>query len=138
MEFPKFEKRENELETDLDKALYAMKHIKEMREMPSNYTGGAFELLFRTAKLVKLSKEELAMISLEQKRKWDEYAVRKHHINAMAKARAAALAEGFAQGLEKGRFGEQCEIALRMKRKNYPIPAIADISGLSEEEIREL
>lgn len=138
VEFPKFEKRENELETDLDKALYAMKHIKEMREMPSNYTGGAFELLFRTAKLVKLSKEELAMISLEQKRKWDEYAVRKHHINAMAKARATALAEGFAEGLEKGRFGEQCEIALRMKRKNYPIPAIADISGLSEEEIREL
>ncbi|MCR5029499.1 MAG: Rpn family recombination-promoting nuclease/putative transposase, partial [Fibrobacter sp.] len=58
IELPKFRKKLEELETDLDKCLYALCHIKELQKMPSTYTGSSFELLFRTAELAKFSKEE--------------------------------------------------------------------------------
>ena len=51
-----------------------------------------FELLFSTAKLAKLTKEEQKMIDEAQKAKWDNYAIHK-----------AAIDSGLAQGLTQGR-----------------------------------
>lgn len=138
VEFPKFVKRAGELETDLDRGLYALKHIKEMREMPPDYAGGAFEPLFRAAKLARLTREELAMITLEQKRKWDEYAIRKHHEDSLARARVEAAAEGRAEGLAEGLAEGRREMAKSMLADEMPIDKIVQYSGLSEEEIREL
>ena len=78
VELPKFRKKLEELETDLDKCLYALCHIKELRKMPSKYTGSSFELLFRTAELAKFSKEEQKMIDAAQKAKWDAYAIQSY------------------------------------------------------------
>ena len=78
VELPKFKKKLEELETDLDKCLYALCHIKELQKMPSTYTGSSFELLFRTAELAKFSKEEQKMIDAAQKAKWDAYAIQSY------------------------------------------------------------
>lgn len=142
VELPKFGKSLSELEGPLDKCLYALKHIKELREMPPSYTGSGFERLFLAAKLAKLTKEELAMIDLEQKRKWDAYAVRKHNRNVRSKAIAEGRAEGLAQGLAEGRAQGQiqkaCEMARGFRDAGVPLHVIANVSGLSEEEIQKL
>ena len=90
VELPKFRKKLEELETNLDKCLYALCHIKELRKMPSTYTGSSFELLFRTAELAKFSKEEQKMIDAAQKAKWDAYAIQSYREQEDARIREEA------------------------------------------------
>ncbi len=87
VELPKFRKKLEELDTNLDKCLYALCHIKELRKMPSTYTGSSFELLFRTAELAKFSKEEQKMIDAAQKAKWDAYAIQSYREQEDARLR---------------------------------------------------
>ena len=87
VELPKFRKKLEELDTNLDKCLYALCHIKELRKMPSTYTGSSFELLFRTAELAKFSKEEQKMIDAAQKAKWDAYAIQSYREQEDARIR---------------------------------------------------
>ena len=87
VELPKFRKKLEELETNLDKCLFALCLIKELRKMPSTYTGSSFELLFRTAELAKFSKEEQKMIDAAQKAKWDAYAIQSYREKEDARLR---------------------------------------------------
>ena len=87
VELPKFRKKLEELDTNLDKCLYALCHIKELRRMPPTYTGSSFELLFRTAELAKFSKEEQKMIDAAQKAKWDAYAIQSYREKEDARLR---------------------------------------------------
>ena len=50
----------------------------------------------------------------------------------------AAFSNGLREGLEKGREAERIEIAKSMLAKGYPVNAIADLTGLSLEEIDKL
>ena len=77
VELPKFNKPLDQLETTLDKGLYVLKNMKNLTQMPKQYANTVFELLFSTAYLAKLSKEEQKMIDEAQKAKWDEYAINK-------------------------------------------------------------
>ena len=110
VELPKFRKKLEELETNLDKCLYALCHIKELRKMPSKYTGSSFELLFRTAELAKFSKEEQKMIDAAQKAKWDAYAIQSYREQEDARIREEAArlrAEKARVQAEKSRLQEE-------------------------------
>ena len=110
VELPKFRKKLEELETNLDKCLYALCHIKELRKMPSKYTGSSFELLFRTAELAKFSKEEQKMIDAAQKSKWDAYAIQSYREQEDARIREEAArlrAEKARVQAEKSRLQEE-------------------------------
>ena len=120
VELPKFNKPLDELETTLDKALYALKNMKNMTQMPKQYANTVFELLFSTAKLAKLSKEEQKMIDEAQKAKWDEYAIHK-----------AAIDSGLQQGLNVARQ----EIAKKMLLDNESVDKIVKYTELSETEV---
>ena len=124
VELPKFNKPLDELETTLDKGLYALKNMKNMTQMPKQYANSVFALLFSTAKLAKLSKEEQKMIDEAQKAKWDEYAIHK-----------AAIDSGLRQGLQQGRNQRNREIAEKMLLKNKPIEEIKDFTELSEADV---
>lgn len=150
VELPKFKKGLGDLKTTLDKGLFLLKHIKELRKIPESYAGSGFEPLFSSAELARLTKEELKMIDYEQMRKWDEYAIRKYNRNVrknalnegrtegLAEGHAKGLAEGRAEGIKAGRKDGLRETALAMLRDNLPIEKIVLYSGLSEKEIREL
>src|SRR5574344_2594343 len=127
VELPKFDKKENELETELDYALYALRHIKELRRMPESYSGSPFELLFHISEVAKLSKEEQRMIDLAQKAKWDDFATHKY-----------AHDSGYKEGLDRGALNAKKSIARAMLKAGDSPQKVACISGLSEEEIREL
>lgn len=104
VELPKFKKKMDDLKTLLDKGLFALKNIKNLQKMPTFYAGTAFELLFSTSELARLSKEEQRMIDLEQMRKWDAYAIRKYAIETGHKEGFdAGHREGWQDGIREGR-----------------------------------
>ena len=51
---------------------------------------------------------------------------------------AASKEEGIAEGIEKGRFEEKKKTAKKMKEKGYSNNEIAELTGLSLEEITKL
>jgi len=135
VELPKFKKPLDELETTLDKGLYALKNMKNLTQMPKQYAKSAFELLFPIAEMAKLSKEEQKMIDEAQKAKWDAYAIEQFAIETgMEKGMKQGLEKGVQQGIEKATR----EIAKKMKARNRPISEIVEDTGLSEEEINAL
>ena len=127
VELPKFRKKLEELETNLDKCLYALCHIKELRKMPSTYTGSSFELLFRTAELAKFSKEEQKMIDAAQKAKWDAYAIQSYREKEDARIRE----EDARVRAEKARVQEE---ASRVQEENARVQA--EKSRVQEEASR--
>ncbi len=158
VEIPKFDKEAGMLKTALDKGLYALKNIKNLRKMPSGYEGSSFELLFQTAKLARLTKEEQKMIDAAQKAKWDENAIRDYNESQLRHGLERGLATGFKQGLQQGlqkglqkglRQGRQqgrkegvsakaTEIAKAMKANGLSREIILKCSGISEEEFAKL
>lgn len=55
VELPKFQKTLDELKNDLDRGLYALRHIEDLQAIPENFAGSNFELLFRSANLARLA-----------------------------------------------------------------------------------
>ena len=56
----------------------------------------------------------------------------------MVKGIEQGMAKGIEQGKNEGEMNERLKNARRMKTKGYPIDDIADITGLSAEEINSL
>ena len=120
VELPKFNKPLDELETTLDKWLYALKNIKNMTQMPKQYANSEFALLFSTARLAKLSKEEQKMIDEAQKAKWDNYAIHKAAVDS---------------GLRQGRIQKAREMAKKMLLDNESVDKIVKYTELSEADV---
>lgn len=78
-------------------------------------------------KLDRMSKEELAAYY----RHLDNIVILRDNINT-------ERAESRAEGLEEGRLEERKQNALRMKSKGFSISDIAEITGLSMDEIESL
>ena len=116
VELPKFNKPLDQLETTLDKGLYVLKNMKNLTQMPKQYANTVFELLFSTAYLAKLSKEEQKMIDEAQKAKWDEYAINK-------------------AALDRGRNQKACEVAKKMLLNNEPINKIIEYTDFPESVV---
>ncbi|MBC8986849.1 PD-(D/E)XK nuclease family transposase [Pedobacter sp. N36a] len=61
IELPSFNKTESELETDLDKWLYILKHMNTFTKTPVSFQRGVYFKFFQEAELIKMSKEERAI-----------------------------------------------------------------------------
>ena len=116
VELPKFNKPLDQLETTLDRGLYALKNMKNMSQMPKQYANTAFELLFSSAYLAKLSKEEQKMIDEAQKAKWDEYAINK-------------------AALDRGRNQKAREVAKDLLIEGDSVEKVVRVSKLSEADV---
>ena len=70
-----------------------------------------------------------------QKEYWDNYSIMMTALNkGLAQGRAEGRVEGFAEGEAKANR----ENARRMKTKGYPLEDIAEVTGLSPEEVERL
>jgi predicted transposase/invertase (TIGR01784 family) len=116
VELPKFNKPLDQLETTLDRGLYALKNMKNMTQMPKQYANTAFELLFSSAYLAKLSKEEQKMIDEAQKAKWDEYAINK-------------------AALDRGQNMARREVAKDLLAEGDSVEKVVRVSKLSEADV---
>ena len=123
VEVAKFNKSEYELETDLDKWLYLLKNMSTLLERPAALRDRVFGRLFDVAEYARLDDEE-----------------RKNYVESMNTARDTynqidfALNKGIGIGLEKKAY----EIARRMIAKGLDVDTIAELTGLTKEDIAKL
>ena len=127
VEVAKFDKREDELETDLDKWLYLLKNMSTLLERPAALRDRVFGRLFDVAEYARLDDGE-----------------RKNYVEAMNTARdtynqiAYAHETGHQKGREEGREEKAYEIARKMIAKGLDVDTIADLTGLTMDEILTL
>ena len=127
VEVAKFDKSEDELETDLDKWLYLLKNMSTLLERPAALRDRVFGRLFDVAEYARLDDEE-----------------RKNYVEAMNTARdtynqiAYAHETGHKEGREEGREEKAYEIARKMIAKGLDVDTIAELTGLTKDEILTL
>ena len=86
-----------------------------------------------------LSKEEREQYETEWKIYNDYFnTIESAEKKAAAEARAEGREEGRAEGREEGRAEEKCTIARNMKSQNLALELIAELTGLSIEEVKRL
>ena len=98
---------------------------------------------FEQAEIAHYTESERRQYFESQKEYWDNYSIMTTALNkglrqGRAEGRAEGLAEGRVEGLAEGEAKANRENARRMKAKGYAIHDIAEVTGLSEEEIERL
>ncbi len=120
---PKFKKGVDELKTGFDKWLYAIKHLCELQARPDNLSERIFERFFEKAAIAQFSPAEHVdyEASLKIYRDWK---------NTLDTAHDEGFDEGFEEGMKT--------IARKMLAVGESVDRIAQLTGLSEQQVRKL
>jgi len=103
------------------------------------YTDFGFKKLFEQAEIAKYDETERRRYYESQKEYWDYYSTMTTAMNkGIAKGRAEGRAEGIAEGRAEGIAKGRADVARNLKKKGMSVSDIADVTGLTEEEIRAL
>lgn len=130
LEMPKFNKKEDELESMFDKWLFVLRNLSSLFERPRALQNRVFDRLFEAAEIAKFNPKELGEYweSLKNFRDW--YSV-------MSTQLKKGREEGLKEGLEQGRK-EECFKNAKMKQAGIAFDVIAQVTGLSIGEIASL
>lgn len=140
LEMPKFTKQENELESLFDKWLYVIRNLAALMERPRVLQEKVFTHLFEAAEIAKFSRVERYEYeeSLKAYRDW-------FSVMTTAELRGEERGEergfkkgeekGLKEGLEKGRLEERLRNARGLKARGVDADIIAQVTGLSEDDI---
>ena len=123
LEMPKFNKREDELETMFDKWMFALRNLSRLLERPRALQERIFTRLFEQAEIARFTPQE----RLEYEESVKDY---RDYYSTVKTAHKKGLAEGRAEGIR--------ETARKMKQKGLPSDLIAEMTGLTTDEIGEI
>ena len=139
LEMPKFNKKEDELESMFDKWLFVLRNLSSLFERPRALQNRVFDRLFEAAEIAKFNPKELGEYweSLKNFRDW--YSVmstqlKKGHEEGLKEG----IEKGLNEGLEQGRKEEGFKNAKKMKQAGIAFDVIAQVTGLSIGEIASL
>lgn len=131
IEMPKFIEEELNIEDVLHRWLTFLGEPKEevldMLEIKDAKIGKAAKVLH----FLSSDPDTVRLAELREKAIWDE-------VSRLKGAKAEGIQQGIQQGLEQGIEQEKKNVARRMLAKGSSIEDIADITGLSIEEVCEL
>ena len=127
VEIPKFNKTEDELETMYDKWMYVLKNLSSLMNRPAALQERVFTRLFEQAEISKFNSDELRMYE-------DSVNAFRDIVNAIRSAEKKKFAEGRAKGLAEGR----AEIVRAMLAKGMAKDLIAELTGMSVDDINRL
>ena len=127
LEMPKFNKKEEELETMFDKWMFALSNLARLLERPKALQERIFARLFEQAEIAHFTPKERNEYVASKKEYWDVYSITKTSFN-----------KGLAEGMEKGLAQRNHEIARSMKADKLPIETIIKYTGLTAAEIEAL
>ncbi|SFF61476.1 Rpn family recombination-promoting nuclease/putative transposase [Thermoflexibacter ruber] len=135
VEIKKFDKSLEEIETHFDKWLYVLKNLVKIDEIPSKLQEKVFKKLFQIAEIARFDEKQLQSYRDSEKNYLDFTASLETSFNE-------GRVEGEKIGIEKGeKIGiekEKIEIAKNMIRKGFDNETIAEVTGLSIEQIEAL
>lgn len=127
LEMPKFNKKESELTSLMDKWLYAIKNLYQLDDRPGALREQVFQRFFEAAEIAHLSRDEFYGYIDSQKAKWDNK-------NVMD----TAIKKSLQQGIEQGRMDASKGIAQKMLLMGLPVEQVAQATGLTLNEIKQL
>lgn len=127
LEMPHFDKKENELETQLDKWLYFMKYLESFESIPIIFKNTVFVEAFTKAEIAKYTDAERANYQESLK----TYRDLKNSIDTSFDE---GKIEGKIEGIKEGKI----EVAKNFKNLGVAIEVIMQATGLSKNEIEEL
>jgi len=141
LELINFAKTEEQLESNLDRWLYVLKHMGRMDKIPVFMRKTIFEKVFSIAEYSNMTREEKDMYNTALKRKWDnqnvlDYAVATAREEGRKEERAKAEAEKQKILLEA--ISQTMNIARQLKQRGFATIEIAAMVGLPEHEIEQL
>ena len=119
LEMPKFNKTIDELETRFDKWLYVIKNLNWLDRIPNKLREKIFEKLFEVAEIAKFTPEQI--LNYENSLKY--YRDLKNSIDTAK---------------EEGKEERSIEIAKKLLNKGYQTDEIAEITGLTKNDINQL
>ena len=131
VELPKFNKREEELETHFDKWLYLLKHLPELKDRPVLVQGEIFKKLLQLAEIKRLTEKDMETY---KKSVTDYYDVQL----AMDYAREEAFEKGIEKGRNEARKEEKIFVIQKCLQMNLPVETIVNLTGYSKEQITRL
>ena len=131
IELDNFTKNEAELETDEEKWLFFLKTIANALEVPKALQTGEFKQACELLNLMTKSTQE--RMEYDNMR-YAERSMQSTYEAERTEADAKAEAKGIAEGERKAKI----ELAKKMLLKKKPLEEIAEITGLSVEELAKL
>ncbi len=131
IELPKFTKDEAELETLLEKWIYFIKHASDLEMVPASADHAALRAAYDIANTFGWSRNELEVYEYWSMRVQDERgAIEFAEERGVRRGRQ----EGEVVGLQRGKE----ETARKMLAKGYDVAEVADLTGLTREEVAAL
>ena len=132
VELDRFDKELEDCRSMVDKWCYSLKHMGTLERLPEGLRIEAFERLFEAC--------EISRFTPEEKLKYEhDMMTERDYTNILNTCRTEALAEGLAEGeakgLAEGEARGKMEVARAMKAKGLETALIAELTGLTEEEI---
>ncbi len=132
VEIPNFQKTEMQLETRLDKWLYFIKNLEDFDRIPDIFAPEVvFVAAFHKAELATYNRTDLASYE-------DSLKSFRDLKNVIDTANEEGARIGRIEGTLEGILIEKRNIAVAMKQKGMATGMIAELTGLSEEEIASL
>ena len=155
IEFPLFNKREDECRTPLDYWLYNLKHMEQLESLQFKGQKALFQRLEELARIVNMNKKErdeyeaCLKVYRDNYNTWNymkEQALKEGLEEGLAKGLEEGIAKGIEQGIEqgieigvnKGKKENSYDIARKMKQKGLSVDMIAECTGLTKSEIEKL
>ncbi len=131
LEMPKFNKKIEDLSSRFDKWLYVIKNLHKLDRIPEKLKENIFLQLFETAEIAKFSQQEYQDYE-------DSLKYYRDLKNSLDTAKEEGRIEGKQEGRMEGKLEGKIEDALKMLEKGLDISLISEITGLTEEQIKNL
>ncbi|MFN8576944.1 MAG: Rpn family recombination-promoting nuclease/putative transposase [Candidatus Sericytochromatia bacterium] len=143
IEIPKFKKREDELESNVDKWLYFLKYLSNFEEIPKPLQTEMFIKAFEIAEIANFNEEQ--KFDYEKSMKYyrdlknvidtsEELGFEKGYV----KGEFIGIQKGKIEGKIEGKEERNFEIITNMYSKGFSFDTISDISNLSVEKIKNI
>jgi len=123
IELPKFNKKEEELETQFDKWLFVLKYLAKLEARPRALQEKIFEKVFRAAEIAQFTPKEM-----------QRYQDSLKHYRDIKNIADTSFDEGISVGVELGIE----KVAIRMLKAGFSIKEIVAVTGLNVEQIEQL
>ena len=131
LQLPLFDKEAGECENQVERWIFLLKNMETLSRLPWAAQSAVFKKLESIADVGAMSRDE--------RLKYDE-SLRKYRytISVFEGVRLEGRLEGRMEGRMEGQRNEKMENARKMKSYGLALDMIADITGLSVEEVRNL
>lgn len=139
------ENEQDKCRTLLEKLAFSLKYGHLQNQRPTNFKGELLQLLYDATAFANMDERQLLNYNKVMRTEldilaWKEYARQEGLEEGRAEGREAGLAEGreagLAEGKAEGKAEMQRELVLRMKAKGMDEQTVAELVGLSPEDVR--